>query len=121
MVYGHRFSKGFFKQYDESNEFVTQVTMTLEKYSNDKHLDLFYEPKLAQALLKETSNRTDHTKEEAKLEVWNNYGFKELKILDGNIGYLNLSVFFSTVYARTIADISMSDFKNCNAVIIDLR
>lgn len=114
-------SNGFYKPYDSSNEFATQVTLALEKFSNDKHLDLIFDPQLAQALLGETSDNTDYTKEEAKIEIWNNYGFKELKILDGNIGYLNLNVFFSTDYAGKIADISMSYFNNCNALIIDLR
>jgi len=72
-------------------------------------------------LLEETSNGSNYTEEEAKTEIWNNYGFKELKILDGNIGYLNLSVFFSTDYAGKIADAAMAYFSNCNALIIDLR
>jgi C-terminal processing protease CtpA/Prc len=116
-----KISEGFFKKFDSSNEFATQVTSILEKYSNDKHLDLIFDPSLAKALLKETSSGNDYTKEEAKVEIWNNYGFKELKILDGNIGYLNLSVFFSIDYAREIADASMSYSKNCHALIIDLR
>ena len=41
--------------------------------------------------------------------------------MDGNIGYLNLSVFFATDYAGKMADISMSYFSNCQALIIDLR
>jgi len=114
-------SNGFYQKYRSSNEFATQVTLALEKSSNDKHLDLFFDPQLAQALLEETSNSTDYTKEEAQNEIWNNYGFKELKILDGNIGYLNLSVFFATDYAGGMADISMGYFINCNALIIDLR
>lgn len=114
-------SNGFYKQYDSPNEFATQVTLALEKFSNDKHLDLIYDPQLAEALLEETSNSTDYTNEEAKIEIWNNYGFKELKILDGNIGYLKLSVFFSTDYAGEMADISMNYFNNCKALIIDLR
>lgn len=114
-------SNGFYKQYYSSNEFAAQVTLALEKFSNDKHLDLIYDLELAKSLLKETSDYTDYTKEEAENEIWNNYGFKELKILDGNIGYLNLNVFFSTDYAGEIADISMKYFKNCKALIIDLR
>lgn len=114
-------SNGFYKHYDSSNEFATQVSISLENFSNDKHLDLIYDPQLAQALLEERSNRTDYTNEEAKIEIWNNYGFKELKILDGNIGYMNLSVFFSTKYAGEMADISMNYFNNCKALIIDLR
>ncbi len=114
-------SNGFYDEHNSPNDFATQVTNSLEEFSNDKHLDLIYNPQLAQALLEETSNDLAYTKEEAKIEIWNNYGFKELSILDGNIGYLNLSVFFATEYAGKIADISMNYFSNCNALIIDLR
>ena len=102
-------------------DFATQVTNSLEEFSNDKHLDLIYNPDLAKILLEDSSVSSDYTEEEAKTEIWNNYGFKELKILEGNVGYLNLSVFFSTDFAGKIADISMAYFSNCNALIIDLR
>ena len=106
---------------NNSSEFATQVTNSLEEFSKDKHLDLIYNPDLANALIEETeSNASAFTKEEAKTEVWNNYGFKELSTLDGNIGYLNLSVFFSIEYAGRIADIAINYFSNSNALIIDL-
>lgn len=115
-------SEEFYNKNQTPNSFATQVTNSLEKFSNDKHLDLIYNPKLAKALLEETeSDDLAYTKEEAEMEIWNNYGFKELSILDGNIGYLNLSVFFATDYAGKTADVAMSYFSNCNALIIDLR
>jgi C-terminal processing protease CtpA/Prc len=49
------------------------------------------------------------------------YGFKELKILEGNIGYMVLSIFFSTKYAGETAITAMNYFSNCHALIIDLR
>ncbi len=114
-------SNGYYDGVASPVEFATQVTNSLEEFSKDKHLDLIYNPELAKALLEGTTNSSDYTDEEAKIEIWNNYGFKELKILEGNVGYLNLSVFFSTDYAGKIADISISYFSNCNALIIDLR
>ncbi len=114
-------SNGYYDGINSPIDFATQVTNSLEVFSNDKHLDLIYNPDLAKVLLEDSSVSSDYTEEEAKTEVWNNYGFKELKILEGNVGYLNLSVFFSTDYAGKIADISMAYFSNCNALIIDLR
>jgi len=114
-------SNGYYDNVASSVEFATQVTNSLEEFSKDKHLDLIYNLELAKALLEGTTNSSDYTAEEAKIEIWNNYGFKELKILEGNVGYLNLSVFFSTDYAGKIADISIAYFSNCNALIIDLR
>ena len=114
-------SNGYYDGINSPVDFATQVTNSLEEFSNDKHLDLIYNPDLAKILLEDSSVSSDYTEEEAKTEIWNNYGFKELKILEGNVGYLNLSVFFSTDFAGKIADISMAYFSNCNALIIDLR
>ena len=114
-------SNGYYDGINSPVDFATQVTNSLEEFSNDKHLDLIYNPDLAKVLLEDSSVSSDYTEEEAKTEIWNNYGFKELKILEGNVGYLNISVFFSTDYAGKIADISMAYFSNCNALIIDLR
>ncbi len=114
-------SDGFYNEINSPNNFATRLTNSLEEFSNDKHLDLIYNPRMAKTLLEVTSEVSDYTDEEAKIEIWNNFGFKELSIMDGNIGYLNLSVFFATDYAGKTADVSMSYFSNCNALIIDLR
>ena len=50
-----------------------------------------------------------------------NYGFKEVKILDGNIGYLNLNQFADIKYAEQTVAATMNFLSNTNAIIIDLR
>ena len=50
-----------------------------------------------------------------------NYGFSEVKILNGNIGYLNLRMFADTAYAKGAATAAMNFLFNTNAIIIDLR
>jgi len=115
-------NSGYFDKTETLNEFACKVTESLEELSKDKHLDLIYNPELAKILLADNSEAdVNYTIEEAKTELWNNYGFKELSILDGNIGYINLSVFFATEYAGKKADIAMNFFSDCNALIIDLR
>lgn len=115
-------SNGFYNIYDRPDEFAYQVTVNMENFSSDKHLDLLYNPALANSLLTEDDGDISVYRDgEALTEVWNNYGFKELSILEGNIGYLNLSLFFATEYAGKTADAAMNFFSNCNALIIDLR
>jgi hypothetical protein len=111
----------YYDKYNSPGNFAAQVTNSLEQFSNDKHLDLLYDPELSKILSKGTTKDIDYTGQEAQTEIWNNYGFKELKILDGNIGYLNLSVLFSVNYAGRVADFAMGYFANCKALIIDLR
>ena len=50
-----------------------------------------------------------------------NFGFKEVKILPGNVGYLKLTSFYSPEIAGEIAAASMHFLSNTDAIIIDLR
>jgi hypothetical protein len=100
------------------------VTIDLELLSNDKHLDLLYNPQVA----RETREQRDTTtggdpipSSVIESERWNNFGFKELRTLEGNVGYLDLRVFFASKYAGETGVAVMSYFSNCNALIIDLR
>lgn len=57
------------------------------------------------------------------LEQWKmtNYGFKEVKILEGNIGYIDLRGFVPPKYAGETAVAAMNFVGNCKALIFDLR
>jgi hypothetical protein len=101
-------------------EFLEEVNDDLFEISRDKHLKLIYNPKEAKAL-SEAKFGADVTDPEIESERWRNFGFKELEILDGNIGYMNLSDFCSVKYAGEKAATAMNFFSDCNALIIDLR
>lgn len=48
-------------------------------------------------------------------------GFKEVKILEGNIGYIDLRLFFAVSAASSFADEHMKTLASTDAIIIDLR
>jgi C-terminal processing protease CtpA/Prc len=50
-----------------------------------------------------------------------NFGFREVKILEGNIGYLDLRGFSDVAYAGETAVAAMNFLSNSDALIIDLR
>jgi C-terminal processing protease CtpA/Prc len=50
-----------------------------------------------------------------------NYGFKEVKLLDGNIGYLDLRGFSDARFGGETAVAAMNFLSNASALIIDLR
>jgi C-terminal processing protease CtpA/Prc len=50
-----------------------------------------------------------------------NFGFKEVKIIDGNIGYLNLSRFYHASIGGETAISAMNFLAHTDALIIDLR
>lgn len=118
------YEDGKYSAYTDRSEFANHLTMDLEDLSNDTHFYLSYNPEVAAEIKKQMEHEVQEeslTAYEARIEKWNNYGFKELKILDGGIGYLDLRLFFATFYAGEVAVAAMNFFTNCNAVIIDLR
>ncbi|MGE5681628.1 MAG: S41 family peptidase [Bacillota bacterium] len=122
-IYGN-YQEGKYSIFTLPSEFVQQLNNDLEFSSKDGHLGIIFDS-LTAAELKNEYKSNDSGKSYADLiyesERWSNYGFKELKILDGNIGYLNLKTFFSLKYAGETAATAMNFFSNCNGLIIDLR
>ncbi len=118
------YEEGKYSAYTDRSEFANHLTIDLEHLSNDTHFYLSYNPEVAAEMIKQQSHEVleeSLTAHEARIEKWYNYGFKELKILDGAIGYLDLRLFFATYYAGEVAVTAMNFFTNCNAIIIDLR
>ncbi len=118
------YNQGKYAGYTDPHDFANRMTTDLERFSNDTHFRLMYDPEGAVQMkkLKDVEVAEESlTAREARIERWNNYGFKELKILEGGIGYLDLRLFFAASYAGGVAVAAMDFLSECNAVIIDLR
>mgnify|MGYP000305088113 CR=1 FL=1 len=106
-----------------SKEFSNALTKDLQEVSKDLHLKVNFEPKrIAQKkriMPKEMSLKREQMMAARMAEV--NYGFTEIKVLNGNIGYLNLRMFADIKYAKETATAAMNFLSNTNAMIIDLR
>lgn len=112
-----------YKSITDPNEFSNRLTNDLQSISKDLHLRVIYAPEQ----IAETNNAiTDEDQlilkkqaiEEMKRE---NFGFQEVKILEGNIGYLDLRAFFPPAYGGETAVATMNFLSNADALIIDLR
>ena len=104
--------------------FADQLTQDLQSISHDKHLRVRFAPEqIAEMRAHAENNNEDDEIPEAWLRQMkmNNYGFQEVKILDGNIGYLDLRGFSNTEYAGETATAVMNFLSNAEALIIDLR
>lgn len=115
--------KGKYNSLVNATEFARQLTKDLQSVSNDKHLSVNYNP---QVIAAEKNAVTDD--ERAKQEnQWimelkrSNFGFQEIKILEGNIGYLDLREFADPKYAGETATAAMNFLSNADALIVDLR
>ena len=114
---------GVYKSLTDPMEFANNLTMDLRKLSNDNHFIIEFDPEWINES-KKTVTKKD------SLEFLNrdiaefkkqNFAFKEIKILDGNIGYLKLIGFCPTSYAGETAVAALSFLQNTDAIIIDLR
>ncbi|WP_460219427.1 S41 family peptidase [Psychroserpens sp. MEBiC05023] len=114
---------GNYKPIIDPHEFATTLTTDLQAISNDKHLRVTFAPgriaEQQQAITTEDSiaflNRYVNNMKR------NNFGFKEVKIMAGNIGYLDLRSFSNVEYAGETAVSAMNFLSNASAIIIDLR
>jgi hypothetical protein len=114
------FEDGRYSGYTTSQAFADQLDKDLEQLQDDKHLGIFYDPKM-EAENEEGDEAGYLTPQMVEEERRKNFGFKELKILEGNIGYMDLRVFFAPKYAGETAVAAMNYLSNCDALIIDLR
>jgi hypothetical protein len=110
----------------DPSELARQLTIDLREISKDKHLMVVYNP----AIIARENALTDEDRANEEAE-WarelvthlkrDNYGFREIKILDGNIGYLDLREFVDPKYGSETLSTAMHFLKNTNTIIVDLR
>jgi len=105
---------------DDEN-FARTVTARLRELSNDGHLSLDYSAKA----LTEDAGSAEQAFSAAEFEKWYgvgvNHGFEEVRRLDGNVGYLNLTVFAPPSMGADLAVAAMSLLAQSDALVIDLR
>jgi retinol-binding protein 3 len=93
--------------------FAEKLTDDLRAVSHDKHLSVRYDPRWI------AENKQGAPRHHPSSE---NYGFKEIKILEGNVGYLLLNEFSDPdEEAAAVAAAAMKFLRNASAIIIDLR
>lgn len=114
--------KKVYKDITDPADLAERLTMDLFAICHDKHLRIFFSPETVARL--NASSEPDIERNRAirlKRLKANNFGFEEIKILDGNIGYLNLTSFVDTRFSGKTAEAAMEFLSNTDALIIDIR
>lgn len=99
-----------------SEEFASQLTEDMRSITHDIHVRINHLVK--DAAKKPTNSLRDIHKR------FKNYGFEESKILEGNIGYIDLRLFFpvnTDSKAKVVVKEIMSKMSNADALIFDIR
>lgn len=117
------FKSGSYASITDPALFSERLTVDLLSISKDKHIRVNFNPALIKELQETNKNQGQEELPPSVLEQWksSNYGFKEIKILDGNIGYIDLRNFMDTSLGGETAVAAMNFVSNTNALIFDLR
>ena len=99
-------------------ELGKELTKDLRIISEDIHMSAFYNPKKDKPHETLLSNKLD------EYGSISNFGYEEVKILEGNIGYLKIAHFTKWKFfekAKKAVSYSIGLLKNTDAIIIDVR
>lgn len=109
-----KLSDGGYDSIDDESRFARQLTDDLRAISHDRHLAVRLAPASA-------DNAATHIgPSDADLRR-NNYGFKKVEVLPGNVGYFRFDFFMDSDDARLIATDAISFLANSDALIFDMR
>ena len=110
--------KDVYKKLTDPVELAFQLTADLRSVNGDLHLNVSYNKPQYSAKEKEQSSKVDRKGQ------WTNYGFQEIKFLEGNIGYLKISHFTNWdnfEEAKKAVTNSFNALQNVDALLIDVR
>lgn len=114
-----QFKSGKYNEIIDAHKFAEQLTIDLQKINHDKHMEVrVKKPQVPQSEQKQSSSPyLEYLKQEQK----ENYGFKKIEILEGNVGYIDFRYFSGFDSAKETVDGVLKVIKNTDAVIFDLR
>lgn len=115
-------ANGDFANVKDVQAFATALTTELRKVNNDRHIRVNFDPNLVKEIRELEAQGDEDSMPSDYLEQlrMSNYGFKEIKILPGNIGYLKLNQFVNADLAGETAVAAMNYLANSDSLIIDL-
>ena len=117
------YKKGLYKNMVTSNEFAGKLTSDLIEASKDLHFGVRYDPEWTESQLKKEDKEVQKKikAEELAEAKKKNFGFQQVRILEGNIGYLKFDYFEDPAIGSETATSAMQFLSTTDALIIDLR
>jgi hypothetical protein len=116
-----RLASGSYDTLDDPAEFARLLTLHLREVNNDLHLSVRYsaEP------LPERRTPSEPTAEEVAARRASaasaNFGFSELRLLRGNIGYIRFDSFYPSRWSEPALSAVLEFLRGRSALILDLR
>ncbi len=120
-----RLKNGEYDNVTTPEAFGEMLNRDMRDVSQDKHLGFRYDPPRVQEIIQlQSQNKEEAAKARAQsltAQRQDNFGFKKVERLDGNVGYLAFNYFASADIGGEVASSAMNFLSNCDALIVDLR
>jgi hypothetical protein len=120
-----RLKNGDYDKLGRAREFAQAISQDLLAVGKDKQMGFAYAPDRAAEMKRLMSRSEDEAKaaRERRLaaEKHENFGFRKLERLPGNVGYVDFGYFGSADEAGPTMIAAMNFLAYCDAVIVDLR
>lgn len=120
-----RLKNGDYGKFSGAAEFARAVSQDLTAVSKDRHLGFAFNPETAADIRRimgqseeEAQKVREHRLQASKRD---NFSFRKVERLPGNIGYLDFRAFQSPDQAGATAVAAMNFLAYCDAIIVDLR
>ncbi|MGB3143156.1 MAG: S41 family peptidase [Maribacter sp.] len=111
-------AKSIYIKFQIPDSLAKKLTNDLRAVSKDMHLYVKYIPNDEE---KDEFDWDTWEKKEREDEIRQNYGFTQVKILEGNIGYLKITEFMNPQRGMQTAVAAMKFLENTRGLIIDIR
>jgi hypothetical protein len=116
-----RLKDGAYDKITDGAELAVLLTRDIRSVHSDNHLSIRYDPQLEQKI-REYVASSQKDPREAEKERKQNFFFRKVEILKGNIGYIAFNNFADTnESSRKTVRAAMHFVANSDAVILDLR
>ncbi len=110
---------GQYDQMDNAADFAARLTEDLRSISHDLHLHVDWMPPRPQVQGEELSDEEMEVRYLARVRR-DNFGFREVKLMPGNVAYIKLDMFAHTTQAGPTAIAAMNLVGYADAIIFDL-
>lgn len=117
-----RFKEGAYNNIKDPNLLAAMLTNDVNSVYRDEHFHVEYNPGMSKELNGDIDDVPRMVEEKLNKERSKNFGFKKVEILNGNIGYLEISSFSRlNQHSKETATAALKLLSNTRAIIIDLR
>jgi len=116
-----QYGEGKYKELTSLNQFCQNLTQDLQEISKDRHLRVVFASDEMIAQFEGDTLTDEGKKRELEKRRRDNFCFKEIKFLEGNIGYLDFRCFSEATDAGPTAIAAMNFLAYADAIIFDLR